>query len=281
MKIKITTDSTCDIPKELAEKYDIDVLPLYVVKDDGTSYKDGVEITTPDVFEYTERTGKIVGTAAVTVGDYIERWSGYSKDFDAIIHIGFSSELSASHNNACIAAKEVGNVHVVDSLSLSTGMTNLAIDASIMAREGRTVEEIVKASEERVPKVDVSFVLNTLDYLRRGGRCTALQALGANVLGLKPCIEIREGKMSVAKKYRGKLENAFITYVKDRLEGRDDIDTHRIFITYSGITRECCDKLRETVLSCQPFEEIHDNLAGCTISGHCGPWCMGLAYYHK
>ena len=132
-----------------------------------------------------------------------------------------------------------------------------------------------------MPKMDVSFVLNTLDYLKKGGRCTSVQALGANLLGLKPCIEVIGGKMTVGKKYRGKIEAAYVQYIKDRLAGRDDIDTRRVFITDSGLPDDVRARLREVVLSCQPFEEVYNNRAGCTISGHCGPWCMGVLYYHK
>lgn len=281
MKIKITADSTCDLPKELVEEYDIGIFPLYVIKDDGTSYKDGLEISSPDVFAYTEQTGKIVGTAAVTNGDYIERWTQYRRDYDAIVHIAFSSELSACCNNARLAAEEVGDVFVVDSLNLSTGFGHLVLDAAIMAREGRSPEEIAAETERMVPKVDTSFVINTLDYLRRGGRCTTLQALGANMLGLKPCIEVHDGKMNVAKKYRGKIESAYIQYTIDRLKDRDDIDLRRIFITHSGIPDETCQRVTDAILSCQPFEKIYHNTAGCTICGHCGPWCMGVLYYHK
>ena len=123
--------------------------------------------------------------------------------------------------------------------------------------------------------------LNTLDYLKKGGRCTSVQALGANLLGLKPCIEVIGGKMTVGKKYRGKIEAAYVQYIKDRLAGRDDIDTRRVFITDSGLPDDVRARLREVVLSCQPFEEVYNNRAGCTISGHCGPWCMGVLYYHK
>lgn len=280
MRVKISTDSTCDLPKELVEKYDIGVMPLYIIRD-GKSLRDGIDVTTQDVFDYTSATGKLCGTSAVTIADYLAAWSGWLAEYDAVVHIAFSSELSASCSNARIAAQELGGVQVVDSLNLSTGFGHLVLDAAIMAQAGKTPDEIVVETERLVPLVDVSFVLNTLDYLRKGGRCTTLQALGANMLGLKPCVEVHDGTMSVAKKYRGKIETAFVQYVTDRLRGRDDIDTRRVFITDSGISEEAYEKIRETVLACQPFEEVYHNLSGCTISGHCGPWCMGVLYYHK
>lgn len=281
MRIKISADSTCDLPKELIAKHDIGVLPLYIITDDEKALRDGVEISTPDVFEYTKRTGKICGTSAVTVGDYIEQWTQWKKDCDAIVHIAFSSELSACCQNARMAALEVENVYVADSLNLSTGFGHLVLDAAIMAESGMSPQEIIAETERNVPKMDVSFVLDTLDFIRRGGRCTALQAMGANILGLKPCIEVHEGKMGIAKKYRGKTDKAFIQYVTDRLKDRDDIDLRRVFITDSGIPDEVRAAIREAVLACQPFKEVHHNLSGCTISGHCGPYCMGVLYYHK
>ena len=281
MKIKISADSTCDLPKELVEQHDIGVFPLYIVTDDGKSYRDGIDIKTPDVFAYTKRTGKIAGTSAVTVADYVERWREWKKDCDAIVHVAFSSELSACCQNARLAATEVEGVYVVDSLNLSTGYGHLVLDAAIMAERGISPDEIVAETERQVPKMDVSFVLDTLDYLRRGGRCSALTALGANVLGLKPCLEVHDGKLGVAKKYRGKTDKAFIQYVTDRLKDRDDIDLRRVFITDSGIPDEVRQQIEDAVLACQPFKEVYHNVSGCTISGHCGPYCMGILYYHK
>lgn len=280
MKIKISADSTCDLPKEFVQKHNIGIMPLYIIRD-TESLRDGEDITTADLFEYTKKTGKLCGTSAVTVADYVSSWTEWRREYDAIIHIAFSSELSVSCNNAHIAAEEVDNVWIIDSLNLSTGFGHLVIDAALMAEAGSSPEEIVAEIESLVPKLDVSFVLDTLDYLRKGGRCTTVQALGANILGLKPCIEVHDGKMNVAKKYRGKIENAYIQYITDRLQGRDDIDLRRIFLTDSGLPEDVRARLREAVLACQPFKEIYSTSAGCTISGHCGPWCMGILYYTK
>jgi DegV family protein with EDD domain len=280
MKVKISADSTCDLPKELTDAYDIGIMPLYIVKN-GESLKDGVEITTPEVFSYTARTGELCGTAAVTILDYINAWTEWQQEYDAVVHVSLSSDLSASYSNARIAAQEVGNVWVVDSRNLSTGTGHLALDAAIMAQEGRDAADIAAELARLVPKLDVSFVLDTLDYLKKGGRCSTLAALGANLLSLKPCIEVHDGAMGVGKKYRGKIEKAFVQYVVDRLKDRDDIDTRRIFITDSGISEEARAAIEEAVLACQPFEKVYCNTSGCVISGHCGPWCMGILYYHK
>lgn len=280
MKIKISADSTCDLPRELIEEYDIGITPLYIVMD-GVTYRDGENITAPELFEMVKKAGKIGGTSAVNVQDYIDHWTAWKQDCDAIVHVGFDSELSASLNNARIAAAEVGDVYVVDALNLSTGYGHLVLDAAEMARAGMEPAAITAELEKRVPKVDASFVLDTLDYLAKGGRCSALTALGANLLGLKPCIEVHDGVMGVAKKYRGKVEKAFLQYTRDRLKGRDDIDLRRVFITDSGVDEETRKAVEQAVLECQPFEKVYHSVAGCTISNHCGPKCLGILYYHK
>ena len=238
MKIKISTDSTCDLPSELIAAHDIGVLPLYIIRD-GEALLDGIDVKPEDLYAYTKKTGRLCGTSAVTITDYLTAWNGWLEEYDAIVHVAFSSELSASCNNARLAAMDLpGKVWVVDSLNLSTGFGHLVLDAALMAERGMAPEDIAAEVERLVPKVDVSFVLDTLDYLRKGGRCTSVQALGANLLGLKPCIEVRGGKMTVGKKYRGKIEAAYLQYIQDRLANRDDIDTRRVFITDSGLPEE-------------------------------------------
>jgi DegV family protein with EDD domain len=280
MRVKISADSTCDLPAELIEKYDIGILPMYIVRD-GEALRDGVEISPDDVFAHTNATGRICSTAAVNVADYIEKWSEWKKEYDEVLHFNLSSELSASHNNAKLAAKEVPAVTVVDSRSLSSGTGLMVLDAAEMAAQGMDAAAIAAELEARAARLDVSFVLDTLDYLRRGGRCSPLAALGANMLSLKPCIEVRDGAMGVGKKYRGHLEKCFQQYIRDRLCGRDDVDTRRIFVTDSGITEETWLELKEAILAFQPFEEVLHSRAGCTISSHCGPGCMGILFYQK
>jgi len=281
LKIGITADSTCDFPKAFAQERDIHILPLYVVKDDGSSFRDGVEISIPEVFAYARETGKITGTAAVTVGDYIEKWTELRERYDAIIHVAFSSEMSACCGNARIAAQELENIYVVDSLNLSTAYGLMALEAAEMRDRGAEPAEIVPVLERMAPRLEASFVIDTLDFLRRGGRCSALKAMGANMLRLKPCIEIHDGKMSMAKKYRGKIENVYLQYVRDRLEGRDDLDLRRIFITGACLSEEVVARTREEILRCQPFGEVLYSHTGCTVSSHCGPLCMGLMYCRK
>jgi DegV family protein with EDD domain len=280
MRIKISADSTCDLPRELVEKYDIGITPLYIVMD-GKAHRDGVDICVQDIFSHVAAGGEICGTSAVNVADYMQYWNEWLKDHEAVIHIGLSSGLSATVNNARLAAEELGNVWVVDSMNLSSGIGHLVLDAAILAESGMEPAAIQAELNARRERLDVSFILDTLAYLRKGGRCSALAALGANALGLKPCIEVRGGTMGVGRKYRGTLEKALLRYVEDRLKGRDDIDTRRIFITDSGMADSLRDKVQRAILACQPFAEVIRSNAGCTISNHCGPGCLGILYYHK
>ena len=232
MKIKITADSTCDLSKELIEQYDIGIFPLCVVLD-KEPLRDGIDITPKDIFDHVKNGGNIGSTTAVNVSDYSDRFSKYLEDYEAVVHFTISSEMSACYQNALIAAEEVGNVYVIDSRNLSTGIGLLILDAAHMASEGVAAEDIKARLDEKKQLLDVSFVLDTLDYLRRGGRCSAVAALGANLLSLKPCIEVKGGKMGVGKKYRGSVEKCLMKYVADRLRDSEHIDYRRIFITYS------------------------------------------------
>ena len=282
MKIKISSDSTCDLSQELVDKYDVNIVPLYIVKD-GKELVDGVDIVPQDIYDHVANGGTIVSTAAVSVADYLTVFGKLREEYDAVVHFCISSEMSCCYQNACVAAAEIGGVYPVDSRNLSTGIGLLILEAAEMAAKGEmTGEEIRSAIDERREKLDVSFILDTLSYLAKGGRCSTVAALGANLLSLKPCIEVKNGAMGVGKKYRGNLVKCLLQYVKDRLDGRDDIDTRRIFITESGgYTDEEVEQVRQTVLACQPFAEVLHTNAGCTVSSHCGPKTLGILYFHK
>ena len=280
MNIKITADSTCDLSPELIKKYDIRIIPLHIKKADDSDYLDGVDINPQDIFDYVDTVGKACHTAAVNVEEFEKVFREELETHDAIVHVDISSDFSACYQNACIAS-EVGNVYVIDSRNLSTGVGHIVHDAAELAAQGVPPEEIKKTLDEKQKKLDVSFVINTLKYLHKGGRCSALVALGANVLQLKPCIEVRDGKMGVGKKYRGSFEKAIKQYVRDRLEGRDDIDYKRIFITHSYCSHELVEQVRALIEELGPFEEIIETDAGCTVSNHCGPNCLGVLFYTK
>ena len=282
MKIRISADSTCDLSPELIEKYNIGITPLYIVRD-GQSFVDGVTITPEDIYAHVDAGGDICSTAAVPVADYEDFFKAQLERYDAVVHFCISSEMSSCYQNACIAASELGNVYPVDARNLSSGIALLVISAAELAAEGTmSAAEIQAAMNEKREKLDVSFVLDTLAYLRKGGRCSALAAMGANMLSLKPSIEVHDGKMGVAKKYRGQLMKCILQYIRDHLEGRDDIDTTRIFLTDSrGFTDAELDEMEAEIRRCQSFGEVLRGKSGCTISNHCGPHCMGILYFHK
>lgn len=280
MKIKISADSTCDLSPELIARYNIGITPLYIIRGEET-LRDGIDVHPQELYEYAQATGKLCKTAAVNVSDYLAYFAACREEYDAVIHFTISSDMSACYQNACIAAREFTNVYPVDSRNLSTGIGHLVLNAAEMAEQGMDAADIAAALEKKREKLDVSFVIDTLEYLKRGGRCSALVAMSANLLHLKPCIEVKDGKMGVGRKYRGKLEKCYVQYIEDRLKGRDDIDCRRIFITDSGIDEATWKELERVVRACQPFKEVIHTQAGCTVSNHCGPGCMGILYYHK
>ena len=277
MKIQITCDSTCDLTPQLREKYDIAVLPVTVILGDQ-EYKDGVDVTCDDLFSYVDSTGKLPKTAAISIYEYNDFFSKFVEDGMQVIHISLSSELSSTYQNACLAAEDVGNVYVIDGKSLCTGSAHLAMMARELAETGMDAADIVEAVNQARERLDVSFVLQTLEYLHKGGRCSGVAAFGANVMKLRPEILVKEGKMEVGRKYRGSLEKSVLAYVKGCLEGRQDVDTKRVFVMHTGLKQEVLDKICALVKELQPFEEIIVGNAGCTITSHCGPDCMGLIF---
>ena len=279
MKIKITVDSTNDLTPELIEKYDITVMPLAVNMGDKL-YRDMVDITPDDIYAHVNGGGALPKTSAVNAAEYGEMFEKYLKEYDAIIHINISSEMSTCHNSARMAAEGLP-VYPIDSRNLSTGSALLALMACEKAAAGEDAEKIAEDLRAAVDKVDASFVVSRLDYLHKGGRCSAIAMLGANVLKLKPCIEVHDGKMGVAKKYRGNYNRCLDMYVKDRLTAEANIDTKRIFITHSGVDQATIDQVRATVESCMKFDEILVTRAGCTISSHCGDGTLGILYMLK
>ena len=281
MNIKISADSTCDLSPQLIARYDIGISPLYIVRD-GESLVDGVDITPDEIYAHVEAGGSMCSTAAVSVYDYVEFFRRELESADAVVHFHISGEMSACYQNACIAAAELGNVYPVDARNLSTGIGLLVLEAAELAQKGElTAQEIQQRMNQRRELLDVSFVVEQLGYLRKGGRCSSVAALGANMLSLRPCIQVKDGKMGVGKKYRGAYQKCLLQYVKERLEGRDDIDLHRIFITESGgFTPEEVAEVEAAVRSYQPFEEVLHTRAGCTVSSHCGPRTLGILYFH-
>ncbi|MBQ7465139.1 MAG: DegV family protein [Oscillospiraceae bacterium] len=279
-KIKVTCDSTCDLTQELYQKYDIHVVPLGITLGD-TLYSDGVDIGAQEIFAYADAKGQLPKTSAVSPADYENQFRPFVEQGYEVIHINISSEFSACYQNACLAAAELGHVHPIDSRNLSTGSGHLAVLAAELAQQGLEADAIVAELERRKALLDVSFVLQRLDYLSMGGRCPGVVALGASLLKLRPEIRVVEGKMIVGKKYRGDAQRTILDYVKGRLEGRTDVDTRRIFITHAKAPQEIVDQVVALVRQLHPFEEVLVTEAGCTISSHCGPDCLGVLFFKK
>ena len=277
MSIKITSDSTCDLSPALLEQYDITLLPLYVTMGERTC-RDGVDVRPEDLFSYVERTGSLPTTAAVNVADYHDCFARLAAQYEAVIHITISSDFSSCYQNACVAAADFDNVYVVDSRNLSTGHGLVVLEAALAAQRGDRAEDIAAHLNDLTGRVEASFVVDKLDYLVKGGRCSSAAALGANLLKLKPCIEVVDGKMKVGKKYRGNFDKVLLQYVRDRLEGRDDLALERIFVTHTPCPPETVEAVKAEVRKYANFSELIETTAGCTISSHCGPNTLGILF---
>lgn len=277
--IKITADRTCDLSPEILKDMDITTVPLYVLIGDEV-YQDGEDITPAEIFQYVSE-GKTCQTTAVNIYEYESLFAKFSPKYEAVIHISLGSDFSSSCQNAVLAAQNFPNVYVVDSCNLSTGSGHLVYEAALMAREGLPAQEICRRLGELIPKVDASFVIDRVDYLHRGGRCSGIEALGAALLRIKPSIEVIDGKMKVGKKYRGSLERCLEHYVKDKLSNIQDLDESRVFITHSMCSEQTVAKVKEAVRRYANFEEIIETKAGCVISSHCGPNTLGILFKRK
>ena len=278
MSVKITTTSTADLPQVLLDRYDITVIPLYV-SFGGNTYRDGVDAGPADIFRHVESGGELPTTSAVNLLDYQKLFQALSPQYDAVVHIPIGAEFSCTCQNAVAAAADFPNVYVADSCNLTVGQGLLVLEAAEAAARGATGPEIVELVKERAPKVDTTFVVDTLDYLVKGGRVPSLVALGANLLHLKPCIELQNGKMGVGKKYRGTFEKALADYVRDALK-RDDLDLRRAFVVHSRCD-EALPKHFLQVLRDRGFQEVYEAVAGSTISCHCGPNTLGVIFMRR
>lgn len=277
-KVKICADSVCDLSAELKARYGISVAPLYVSRG-GETLKDGVEIDQRAVFEYYRSTGKLCSTAAVNVDDFARFFEEQIAGYDELVMITISSEFSSTYQNACIAAEDYPNVRVVDSRNLSTGEGLVTVAAAKMAAEGKSADEIVSALGDVIPRVDATFFVANVEYLHKGGRCSSIAALGANLLKLKPCIAVIDGKMKVIKKYRGSIAKTIDDYVKDRLDGVE-VEEDLIFITHTTSV-ENTSHAAEEIAKYHEFKEIAVTDAGCTVACHCGEDTLGVLFIRK
>jgi len=278
--IKITTDSTCDLPERMLKQYDITVFPLGIVKA-GKLYHDGVDIRTADIAAHVDAGGEITTTNAVNAADYETAFRTLSGKCDAIIHINIGSGFSCCHQNAKLAAEEVPEVYVVDSGNLTVGHGMMVLAAAEAAEAGKSVTEILDLLDGMVSRLETSFVLDRLDYMKKGGRCSAVTALGANLLKLHPCVEVIDGRMSVTKKYRGNIAKVVADYIHERLRDRTDLDTRRAFLVDTCQGDELAGVARDILKEDGRFQEIVETKAGCTIFCHCGPGTLGLILLRK
>lgn len=279
-KILLSSDSTTDLSAELIERYNVHINPLLITMGDK-SYIDGVEAKPDDLYEFAARTGTLAKTAAVGVGEHIEFFENLTKDGDEVLYFTVSSSMSANFNNARLAAESVRGVYVIDTKNLSTGGGLLVLAAADMIEKGLSAAETAERVSALADNVDASFVVDDLNYLAKGGRCSSVAALGANLLKLKPCIVVKNGAMGVEKKYRGKFADVLKTYISERLADADDIDLNRVFVTHAGVDGEILDSAVEQVKSLLPFKEVFATRAGCTISAHCGKNTLGVLFVRK
>ena len=280
MRIKITSDSTCDLSQELIEKYDVTLVPLTIVKN-GEAFADGVTITPDEIFAHVAAGGDLCSTTAKNIGEYTDIFEQYSKEYDGVIHINIGSAFSSCYQNACLAAEDFENVRVIDSQNLSTGQGLVVIRARELAETCTDLDQLKAELDEFTTKVEASFLLDQLKYMAKGGRCSAATALGANLLNLKPCIEVKNGKMSVVKKYRGTYSKCLAAYVKDRLNDREDLQRKHLFVTRTPVTDDCFKAVQDAVDQYADFENIYWTKAGCTVSCHCGPGTLGVLFVRK
>lgn len=274
MNILISADSTCDLNERLLSEYHIALTPLYVNFDDD-SKRDGVDCTAADILAFTERTGRLCTTAAVSIGDYGDFFGAMCRQFDAVIHFTISAEMSSCYQNACVAAEDYPDrVFVVDSRSVSAATGLQVIRAAQDRDRGLSAEEIRQRALARREKIHISFIPDTLDYLRKGGRCSALAALGANVLKLKPCIEAVDGRLEVRKKYRGTLSRVLKELVRDQLSEREDIRRDMILLpnnlSDSALSEAVCENIQAERIEFCPL--------GATVVSHCGPDTLGIVF---
>ncbi len=282
-QIILSADSTCDLGDTLRERYHVNYYPFHVILD-GQQYSDGVDLQPDDIYRVYNEKGILPKTAAISVGEYVEFFKQWTDRGYQVIHVCLGSGLSATYNNCRLAAEELPGVFAIDSRNLSTGMGLVVLEAAKRIEKGLPAEQIAKEVQALTGRCHASFVIDTLEFLHKGGRCSTLAMLGANVLKLKPCIEVldeKDGSMDVGKKYRGSLDRALMQYVQDKLEGRTDLETERVFITHSGISDERIELVRSLVQKYAHFDEICVTRAGCTISSHCGPNTLGILFMTK
>lgn len=278
--VKIISDSTCDLSKDLIEKYNIDILPLHIHLGEK-EYQDGITITPDEIYTWADENNTTPKTSAASISEAIDMFQPYVERGDEVICFSISSSMSANNNVMRLAVEELEaeeTIHVIDSANLSTGIGLLVIEAAVMANAGINATAIVSKIEELKPLVSASFVVDTLTYLHRGGRCSSVAALAGGVLKLHPKIVVENGKMDATKKYRGKIQSVILSYAKDMEEDLKSAKKDRVFITHSGCDESIINEVKEYLSSLNIFNEILVTRAGGVISSHCGPGTLGVLF---
>lgn len=278
--VKIIADSTCDLSEELVQKYNITIIPLHIVLGEK-EYRDRMEITPDEIYRWSDENRTTPKTSAVSIEDAVTAMKSIADAGDEMVIFTISGQMSTTANVFRMAAEELeieGRVSVVDSASLSTGIGLLVIEAALMSQDGKSREEIARRMEALKPQVRASFVVDTLVYLHRGGRCSSVAALAGSMLKLHPRIVVRNGAMEAAQKYRGKMSAVIMDYAKDMETDLLTARKNRVFITHSGCSQEIVDQVYSYLKELNYFEEILVTRAGGVISSHCGPGTLGVLY---
>ncbi len=278
-KVVITADSAADLPKNIAGRYGIEIMPMNVIIN-GKEKKDGVDINAAEIFDYVDNTGKIPKTAAVPPAEYTEFFERFIKDGKSVVHLSFCSELSSTCRNAKMAAEKLDNVYVIDTRNLAGGIGLLAIKGCEMRDNGLVAKEIYEKLLQLVPDTRVSYLLDSIEFLRRSGRCSAATAFGANLFSVKPCAAMVEGKIDVIKKYMGKSKAVRLQYASEQLENTDKIDLTTAFLYHSGVDASELSAVEE-MLKSKGFEQVITAFTGCMISLHSARGAMGIHFLEK
>ncbi len=283
MNVKIISDSTCDLSGELISKYDIEIVPLHVHLGES-EFIDGVTITPDEIYAWSDENNAVPRTSAPSIASTVKTFKKYITEGRDIVCFSISSQMSGTGNIMCLAARELGaedKVHVIDSQNLSTGIALTVIEAAVMALDGKSAVEITNHVQNIIPKVRASFVIDTLTYLHRGGRCSGIAALAGSTLKLHPKITVNSGKMVPSKKYMGSMQKALASYIRDLEADLLAAEPDRVFITHSGCSENLIHDAYSYLEGLSKFKEILVTRAGCVVSSHCGPNTIGVLFIDR
>ena len=278
--VVIMCDSVCDLPKDIIDKLGVHVIPLGVSMGDSI-FKDGVDVSSADIFKFYEESNELPKTSAFSIGEVEDLYRQYTNDGKSVVHISLGSKLSSCYQNACIASEDIGEVFIVDSNQITTGIAQLIIEACKLRDEGYCARMIVHRLNEFKDKVATSCVIESLEYLCSGGRCSSVANFGANALRIRPSIEMRSGELKVGKRYRGKMESVYKKYIDDIINTNEIDTSYPVFITSAGIDSTEVQNVEEFIRANVPDCDIITTSAGCTVSTHCGPGTLGVVYIRK